>query len=235
MRNFCKEENCERVVHGHGLCIMHFKRVWRKSKYMKKEKVSRKNICSIEGCGEYCAGRGFCRTHYMQKRLSGEFMKMDGNVIICKIEGCDQLGVKKGMCQKHYERIRRYNDPNAGEFKYRHKTKEGYIKVNISGKKIAEHRLVMEGVIGRKLYKHEDVHHINGVRDDNRPENLELWSHSHARGQKVEDKIKWCVEFLKGYGVVDFTQTEIITGTPINFSMVESVKSSVPFVLTEML
>lgn len=64
---------------------------------------------------------------------------------------------------------------------------------------ILEHRKVMQDILGRPLVDDENVHHINGVRDDNRPENLELWSKSQPRGQRVEDKIRWAQEFLALY------------------------------------
>ena len=120
----------------------------------------------------------------------------------CAIAGCRRVGGGRRLCDKHENTMRWAIVSDLGiPIRGVSVSQDGYVclyelKPN---RRQTHHKLVMERMLGRKLYPGENVHHRNGNRLDNRPENLELWVRSQPAGQRPADLVVWAREILARY------------------------------------
>lgn len=75
----------------------------------------------------------------------------------------------------------------------------GHPRARAKNPYVLEHVLVMEDNLGRHLVADESVHHLNGVKDDNRVENLELWVRPQPSGIRASDALVWAREVVARY------------------------------------
>lgn len=115
---------------------------------------------------------------------------------------CDRFIASHGLCQVHWRRFeRRGTTDKFVRSRAPYLNSNGYIYERVDGQRQGrlQHRIVMERVLGRPLRPDESVHHKNGIKTDNQPENLELWVAWQPKGARVEDLVAFAREVLRRY------------------------------------
>lgn len=115
----------------------------------------------------------------------------------CSIDTCVGVTYARGFCRLHYMRWYKGSDiyapiktENTGWLLHSYR----WISTTDRGK-IKEHRYVVERHLGRRLRRREYVHHINGVKTDNRIENLAVITPAqhntlHKKGCKAQRDVQ---------------------------------------------
>lgn len=191
----CKFEPCEMPAHCKGWCKRHYSQ--QKAGYELTLPAPRMpEWCAFPECVNRTLSKSLCSAHYSQMSKGKELkpLRTLERHWGCAFPECDREHYALGLCRIHWAQ-----QNNGIELKPEGRAEPkwflrgGYLSRSrrVGGRNVWElqHRILMEEHLGRKLLPHENVHHLNGVRHDNRIENLEIWSTSQPAGQRIPDKV----------------------------------------------
>lgn len=137
--------------------------------------------CCTE-CERPVCARGLCRYHYREahKRGFSEDLRVGKRPTRpCSVDGCDRHAQSVGYCWFHYQKLRRYGDPlHETQQRTGRRFERGYVALwrpdhpaSRDDGYVLEHRMLWWDTHG-PIPDGWQIHHINGIKDDNRLENL---------------------------------------------------------------
>lgn len=215
----CQVDGCDRKTQSNGYCGAHYRRMKKSgvvgAAYVRDPRgipalrsKERKTITlNCEQCEkEFTVGHAVAHTKGVltRKYCSGECQRSAKAVAIptYTCASCGKITARhKGGSggynynQRYCSKACQHKSLNKGGYIHH----SGYKIIHVDGRRIEEHRYVMEQKLGRRLLPNETVHHRDASKTNNAPENLELWSSRHCRGARVIDQIRWAAALMRQY------------------------------------
>lgn len=175
-------------------CRPCYKEWYQNNKETHKETVKKNKSMGYDPIRCNCCEEVFYRSPGRRDQKCRTCKRMD---VAQKCPECDRfMSVRATTCRNCRPQAGEDNPGWKGGISRHH---NGYVQVRVGGKYVMEHRVVMEDHLGRDLETHENVHHVNGIKCDNRIENLELWAKPQPSGARATDLLEWAERIVATY------------------------------------